>query len=85
MVEVETNENVSKSDAINHPSHYSEGRKYEPIEVICDWGLNFDLGNTVKYVSRAGRKANNSAVQDLKKAKFYLEHAIKKLEEDEGN
>ena len=76
MVEVETNENVSKSDAINHPSHYSEGRKYEPIEVICDWGLNFDLGNTVKYISRAGRKANNSAVQDLKKAKFYLERAV---------
>lgn len=43
-------------DAVNHPSHYAEGREYEPIDVILDWGLGFNLGNTVKYISRAGRK-----------------------------
>ena len=43
-------------DNVSHPSHYTEGRKYEPKDVIRDWGLNFNLGNTVKYVARAGRK-----------------------------
>lgn len=62
---------------VEHPSHYAEGRKYEPIDVINDWGLNFNLGNTIKYISRAGRK--NNIIEDLKKAKFYLDYEIKKL------
>lgn len=65
-------------DIVNRPSHYCEGRKYEPIAVIKDWNLNFNLGNTVKYISRAGRKDN--ILQDLKKAKFYLDWEIKYLE-----
>lgn len=64
---------------IEHPSHYAEGRKYEPIDVINDWKLNFNLGNTIKYISRAGRKDN--AVEDLKKAKYYLDYEIEKWEE----
>ena len=71
------------SDAINHPSHYADGRKYEPINVINDWELNFDLGNVVKYISRAGRKADNSIIQDLKKARFYLDAEIERLEGDD--
>lgn len=63
---------------IEHPSHYAEGRKYEPIDVINDWELNFNLGNTIKYISRAGRKDN--AVEDLKKAKFYLDYEIKRVD-----
>lgn len=62
---------------IEHPSHYAEGRKYEPIDVINDWELNFNLGNTIKYISRAGRKDN--AVEDLKKAKYYLDYEIEKM------
>ena len=69
---------VYEFDTVNKPSHYCEGRKYEPIEVIKDWNLDFDLGNTVKYISRAGRK--DDIIQDLNKAKFYLEHEIKTLE-----
>lgn len=65
-------------DIVNNPSHYCEGRKYEPINVIKDWGLNFNLGNTVKYISRAGRKAD--MLEDLKKAKFYLDWEINYLE-----
>jgi len=61
-------------DSINNPSHYSEGRKYEPIEVIEDWGLGFGLGNAVKYISRAGRKGD--FLQDLKKARFYIDREI---------
>jgi len=61
---------------ITRPSHYCEGRSFEPIEVINDWNLDFDLGNVVKYISRAGRK--DSKLKDLKKALFYLNHAVKK-------
>ena len=64
------------SDPVNHPGHYTFG-EFEVIEVIDDWDLDFSLGNVVKYVARAGRKG--SKVEDLEKAKFYLEHAIKKL------
>lgn len=67
------------NDVINNPSHYCEGRKYEPIKVIKDWDLNFNLGNTVKYISRAGRK--DDIIQDLKKAEFYLSAEIAYLEE----
>lgn len=65
-------------DPVNNPSHYCEGRAYEPINVINDWELDFDLGNVVKYISRAGRK--NDTIEDLKKARFYLNHKINILE-----
>lgn len=70
---------MSEFDAVSHPSHYTEGREYEPRKVIMDWGLDFYLGNTVKYISRAGRK--NDALEDLKKAKQYLEWEIEMIEE----
>jgi hypothetical protein len=57
-------------------SHYAEGRIYEPKDVIMDWGLNFNLGNVVKYVSRAGRKEGASLKEDLEKAKQYLEYEL---------
>ena len=65
-------------DPVNHPSHYTEGRKYETIDVIDDWELSYRLGNCVKYVSRAGRK--NDALEDLKKARWYLDREISSLE-----
>ena len=65
-------------DAVKHPSHYAEGRKYEPKDVIRDWGLNFNLGSTVKYIARAGRK--DDIVQDLRKAKQFLEFEIDAIE-----
>lgn len=63
---------------VEHPAHYAEGRKYEPIDVINDWGLNFNLGNTIKYISRAGRK--NNIIEDLKKAKYYLDYEIERVD-----
>ncbi len=63
---------------VTRPSHYCEGRSYEPIDVINDWNLNFNLGNVIKYISRAGRK--NGMLEDLKKASFYLTYEINKLE-----
>jgi GTPase SAR1 family protein len=70
---------TSTKEAVNHPQHYGgEDNAYEAIKVIEAWGLDFLLGNTVKYIARAGKK--DSEVQDLKKAKFYLERRIAKME-----
>lgn len=69
-------------DIIAHPNHYCAGRKYEPKDVIRDWNLNFNLGNTVKYIARNGRKADNSALQDLLKARQYLDFEIAALQEE---
>lgn len=66
------------SDNIKHPSHYAEGRKFEPKDVIRDWGLNFNLGSAVKYVARAGRK--DDIVQDLKKAQEFIQFEIDAIE-----
>lgn len=60
-------------------SHYASGRRYEPRKVIHDWDLNFNLGNVVKYVSRAGRKGE-FFMDDLRKAKQYLEYEIEECE-----
>lgn len=66
---------------VNHPSHYGgESNLYEAIKVIDAWDLGFALGNTVKYISRAGKKDSQKELEDLKKAKWYLEHHIKNLE-----
>ena len=67
-------------EMINHPQHYNMG-KYEAIDVIEDWLLNFNLGNTVKYISRAGHKDN--IIQDLKKSLWYLQREINRLEKGE--
>ena len=51
--------------------------KYEAIDIIDDYQLGFNLGNAVKYILRAGKKGD--ALEDLKKAKWYIEHEICKL------
>jgi len=62
--------------------NYYKGNRFEAIDVINDFGLNFNLGNIIKYVLRAGRKNNNS-VDELKKAIAYAEYEIKRIEERE--
>lgn len=61
-------------DAINRPAHYCKDRKIQPIQVIEDWKLGFNLGSALKYISRAGRK--DDRIQDLEKAVFYLNREI---------
>ena len=71
-----------KEELVNNPKHYGgENNPYEAIKVIEAWGLGFCLGNTVKYISRAGKKDPSKHIEDLKKAKWYLEREINKLEE----
>lgn len=64
---------------VNHPEHYGgKDNQYEAIKVIEAWELGFCLGNVIKYISRAGKK--DDILQDLKKAKWYLDREIKNLE-----
>jgi hypothetical protein len=69
------------TEQVNHPNHYGgEDNTYEAIKVIEAWDLDFHIGNTVKYISRAGKKGTDKELQDLKKALWYLERKIKNLE-----
>ena len=71
------------SDQVNHPAHYGGAdNPYEAIKVIEAWGLGFSLGNAVKYIARAGKK--DSVLQDLKKARWYLDREISKREKSDG-
>ena len=77
---MEALKDINKYDNVHKPSHYTEGRKYEPKDVIRDWNLNFNLGSAVKYLSRAGRK--DDIIQDLKKAQEFIQFEIEALEEE---
>lgn len=69
------------NEMVNHPQHYGgEDSLYEAIKVIEAWDLDFHLGNTVKYISRAGKKGTDKELQDLKKAFWYLQRKIENLE-----
>ena len=68
---------MAGKDMVNHPDHYNAG-KFEVIDVIDDWGLGFSLGNAVKYIARAAHKGKT--LEDLKKALWYLNHEIERLE-----
>lgn len=68
-------------EIVDHPSHYGgASAKHEAISVIEEWNLGFHLGNVVKYISRAGKKPDQTTIDDLKKAKWYLERYIQNLE-----
>lgn len=67
-------------DMVDHPPHYADLNP-EPIDVIESWGLDFHLGQVVKYVARAGRKDPTKLIEDLKKARWYLTRCIERLEE----
>ena len=69
----------SQSSVIDHPPHYGGADDgYEVIKVIEAWSLGFHLGNVVKYIGRASKKG--SALEDLKKAQWYLDREISNRE-----
>lgn len=69
---------------IDHPQHYGgKDNTYEAIKVIEAWGADFCLGNVLKYISRAGKKSEN-IIEDLEKAKWYLERKIQNLKDAES-
>lgn len=71
---------VVDTEKVNHPPHYGGDTTYETIKVIEAWGLDFHLGNAVKYLSRAGRKPGAEEAVDLRKALWYIERRLTLLE-----
>ena len=83
------------TENVDHPAHYGGADNvYEAVKVIEAWSLNFNLGNCVKYICRAGKKITIQIVypsdplplqtgrlEDLKKARWYLDREIQKLEQ----
>ena len=67
---------VVEEDVINHPSHYTRG-KIEVIDFIEDQQLPYHLGNVIKYIARAGYKGDK--LEDLKKARWYLDRYINEV------
>ena len=65
-----------KADPVNHPAHYKTGG-IETIDFIEAKKLGYNLGNVVKYITRADHKGNRR--QDLEKAKWYLERELSSL------
>ncbi len=63
----------SPEDYVSQPKHYTKG-KYEVIDVIEDWNLNFRLANVIKYVARHEHKGK--PLEDLKKALWYLQREV---------
>lgn len=75
---------TSSYEYVNHPTHYGgENNTYEVIKVIEALEMDFHLGNTFKYIARAGKKGTDKEIQDLKKALWYLERKIQLLESQE--
>ena len=90
----EVEETVVIEDKVNHPSHYTWLKQLCGIEVIdITRHLDFDLGNAIKYILRAGKKPINksnfnlnvAAIQDLKKAMWYINDKINMLEDEYNN
>ena len=68
---------------VNHPDHYGGKENiYEVVKVCEAWGLDKDayIFNVVKYVARAGKKDTDKELQDMKKALWYLNRKIERLE-----
>ena len=66
------------AETVNHPAHY-HADTIEVIEVIEAWKLNFNKGNVLKYIARAGRKDPARELEDLNKALWYLRREIERL------
>lgn len=64
------------TDNVNHPAHYKFGNGVEVIDLTEQ--MSFNLGNVIKYVARAGRKTADP-VEDLRKARFYLERELNRI------
>jgi hypothetical protein len=69
-----------KVDRVNHPPHYKSGG-IETIDFIEAKDLNYRLGNVIKYVSRCGKKVDSDPLEDLRKARWYLDREIQVREQ----
>lgn len=76
-------ETAPEHDAVNHPKHYT-GHPSGVECIVITRHMNFNLGNVVKYVWRAGHKDEAPTIQDLKKAAWYLNDEIERREKEEA-
>tara|TARA_B100000287_G_scaffold59951_1_gene52486 strand:+ start:163 stop:393 length:231 start_codon:yes stop_codon:yes gene_type:complete len=67
-----------QKELVDHPEHYNKG--IEVIDFIESWDMDFNTGNVIKYVSR--HKLKNKPLEDLKKAKWYIERLIKNIKKE---
>lgn len=65
-------------EKVDHPPHYGGDTTYEHIKVVEAWDLGYVLGNATKYICRAEKKGQR--LEDLKKARWYLDYEIQRLE-----
>lgn len=77
-------DHYSSTDMVNHPPHYGGDTIYEVIKVLEAWELGFHLGNAVKYIARAGKKSPDQ-LNDLLKARWYLDRYISNLEKSHAS
>lgn len=75
---------TEKNNPVSHPAHYTQG-KIEVIDFIHDKNLNFDRGNAIKYIIRAGLKDKSKEIEDLEKAKQYIDFEIRRIREVQDN
>ena len=78
---------MENNRAVDHPAHYQLGG-IEVIDVITAWGFaeGFNRGNAIKYIARAGRKDKAKEIEDLEKARQYIDFEIARLErQGDGN
>jgi hypothetical protein len=69
-------------EQVDHPQHYhGKDNVYEAIKVIEAWNLDFCLGNTIKYIARAEKKHFDNSLEDLEKARWYLDRKINQLKQ----
>ena len=71
--------NSPTDDNVNHPAYYTDG-SIEVSDFIADKNLNFFRGNVLKYICRASKKDPDKEIEDLKKAEWYLNREINRLE-----
>ena len=86
---IKKRKNMENTDRVNHPSHYTWLKKLCGIEVIdITRHMNFNLGNCIKYVLRAGHKSEegytekDKTIEDLEKAIFYIKDEIERIKND---
>ena len=72
-----------QDDVIEHPAHYTQG--IECMDYIESHRLNYARGNIIKYVTRAGLKDASKEVEDLEKARWYLDREIERVKKAKKN
>lgn len=85
---VDISDKIEKVERVNHPSHYTSGGM-EVIDIIEAFNLSFCSGNAIKYILRSGAKLDfegqdpkAKAVEDLRKAAWYINRRIMEIEKD---